>query len=300
MLLTLLLFTIAWLTLPSQAPGELSISARDARLAATVQLPATGRAPFPAAVLVHGSGQVTRAHMASIANRLLEMGVAVLAYDKRGVGQSTGRYSNVGPANSVAMFGILAHDALAGVAALKARRDIDATRIGLAGISQAGWIIPLAASRSRDVRFQVILSGPAVSVGEEIAYSRLAGADPGSEQGVSDAEIDRRMAAFKGPHGYDPGPVLEALATPSIWIQGELDRSLPMPKTLATLERVRRLGRPVTVVVLPGADHGLMISATGRRPDFWPCVRAWLVGQGVVKSAAGAAAPLHLRCEPSA
>jgi len=279
----LLLFVIAWLTLPVPQSGEVSIPAQDATLAATIRVPTTGSAPFPAVVLVHGSGQVTRAQMAGIANRLLDMGVAVLAYDKRGVGQSSGRYSNVGPGNSVAMFGTLADDALAGVAVLKARRDIDATRIGLAGASQAGWIIPLAASRSRDVRFQVILSGPAVSVGEEIAYSRLAGADPGSEQGLADAEIDRRMGTFKGPHGYDPVAVLESLATPSIWIQGGLDRSLPMPKTLAALEHVRSLGRPVTVVVLPGANHSLMNPATGERPDFWPRVRAWLTEQDVIR-----------------
>ena len=263
-------------------PLELSIPSRGATLAATLQFPSTGRAPFPAIVLAHGSGLITRENVRPMAERFLSMGLAVLTYDKRGVGQSTGTYVNVGTARSIEIFDLLADDALAGVAALKARRDIDARRVGLGGASQAGWIVPLAASKSRDVAFLVVLSGPAVTVGEEMAYSRLAGADPGSIQGLSDAEIDRRMKAFTGPHGYDPVPTLEKLSTPSIWIEGEHDRSVPMAQTLATLERLRDAGRPITVVKLPGADHGLRNPVTGERPEFWPRVRAWLEGLSVI------------------
>ena len=211
-----------------------------------------------------------------MADPLLSMGLAVLTYDKRGVGGSTGTYVNVGTARSIEVFGDLSDDALACVAALKARKDIDVRRIGLGGNSQAGWIIPLAASKSKDVAFLVITSGPAVTVGEEMEYSRLAGEDPGSIQGLSDAEIDRRMKLFKGPHGYDPVPVLEKLSTPSIWIEGEHDRSVPMVQTLATLERLKRAGRPVSVMKLPGANHALYNPVTGERPSYWPRVQEWL------------------------
>jgi pimeloyl-ACP methyl ester carboxylesterase len=149
-------------------------------------------------------------------------------------------------------------------------------------MSQAGWLVPLAASRSRDVAFLVILSGPATTVGEEMEFSRLAGYDPGSIQGIADDEIARRMALFKGPHGYDPVPVLEQLSTPSIWIEGESDRSIPMQQTLATLDRIAHAGRPITVVRLPGANHSLFNAVTGKRPEFWPQVHAWLVGQSVI------------------
>ena len=211
-----------------------------------------------------------------MADPFLSMGVAVLTYDKRGVGGSTGTYVNVGTARSVEVFGDLSDDALACVAALKLRKDIDAERIGLGGNSQAGWIVPLAASRSKDVAFLVITSGPAVTVGEEMEYSRLAGDDPGSIKGLSDSEIDRRMREFKGPHGYDPVPVLEKLTTPSIWIEGEHDRSVPMAQTLATLDRLKRAGRPISVVTLPGADHALYNPVTGERRNYWPQVEAWL------------------------
>ena len=262
-------------------PIDLAVPARDATLAATLQFPTTGQAPYPAIVLAHGSGRVTRDHMRFWSGPLLAMGLAVLTYDKRGVGQSTGTYSNVGTANSIEMLNALADDALAGVAVLKARADIDPKRIGLGGGSQAGWITPLAASKSRDVAFLVITSGPAVSVGEEIAYSRLAGEDPGSIQGLTDDEIDRRMALFSGPHGYDPVPVLEKLETPSMWIEGESDRSVPMPKTLSTLERIQKTGRPIAIVRLPGANHALMNPSTGERPNFWPRIESWLREHGV-------------------
>jgi pimeloyl-ACP methyl ester carboxylesterase len=260
----------------------LTLESRGARLAATVRLPGAGvakaaRPPFPGAVLVHGSGRITGGELLeSAGRRLVAMGFAVLAYDKRGVGGSTGEYTSIGPANSDRMFGLLADDALAGIAALKSRRDIDASRVGFVGFSQAGWITPLAASRSRDVSFVVIISGPAVSVGEEIAYSNLAGEDPESEQGIADAEIERRMRTFKGPHGYDPVPVLRTLSTPSLWILGEKDRSIPLARTVATLNDLARTQRrPISLHVIPGVNHRLMDPATGRQPDFWRPMEEW-------------------------
>jgi pimeloyl-ACP methyl ester carboxylesterase len=273
----------------------LILKSRGATLAATIRLPDPGAGGvakatagahprYPGAVLVHGSGRVTgRELLERAGRRLTAMGFAVLGYDKRGVGGSTGEYTSIGPANSDRMFDLLADDALAGIAALKARRDVDPSRVGLVGFSQAGWIMPLAASRSRDVAFVVIISGPAVSVGEEIAYSKLAGEDPGSEQGIPDAEIERRMKAFKGPHGYDPVPVLRTLGTPSFWVLGEKDRSIPLVRTVSTLEDLARThSRPITVHVIPGVNHGLTDS-TGRQPDVWRPLETWLRKQSVLR-----------------
>ncbi len=205
-------------TIPASEPRieTLTLASTGAQLAATLHLPA-GTGPFPAAVLVHGSGRISGDQMASgHGYPLLSRGIAVLAYDKRGVGGSTGEYTGIGPGNSEKMFDLLASDALAAVEALANRRDIDAGRIGIFGVSQAGWIAPLAASRSDRVAFVVLLSGPAVTVGEEIAYSRLAGEDPGSRQGLTDAEIAGEFAAFKGPHGFNPADSIAAMAAPSL------------------------------------------------------------------------------------
>jgi dipeptidyl aminopeptidase/acylaminoacyl peptidase len=281
-------------------PGEgeqrietLSLVSRDARLAATLYLPA-GRRPVPGVVLVHGSGPMTAERIASgNAERLLAAGLAVLAYDKRGVGQSTGRYTGVGPANSVAMFDLLAADALAGVEALARHPEIDAGRIGLVGISQGGWIAPLAASRSDTVAFVVSLSGPAVTVGEENEYSRLAGADPGSVKGLSEAEIDRAYRAFTGPHGFDPAAAIRAMRCPSLWILGARDRSIPVAHSIANLERVQReLARPITIHVVEGADHGLRNPASRQPPDFWRVLREWLSARRLTNGAADPAAAL--------
>lgn len=268
---------------PSAAYGDeqLTLKSRGAQLAATLLLPALDMPrPLPAVVLVHGSGRLTADDMLRNAPRLLAMGLAVLAYDKRGVGSSTGESVNVGTSDSIRVFDVLADDALSAVEALSARKDIDASRIGLLGISQGGWIAPLAASRSAKVAFVVCLSGPAVSVGEEIAYSRLAGEDPGSLQGLADDEIDRRMRDFKGPYGYEPAPALESLRVPSFWVLGEQDHSIPLRHTLAVLRRIaREKGRPIQTHVIPGANHALR-DPGGRRPDFWSAIGAWLAANG--------------------
>jgi dipeptidyl aminopeptidase/acylaminoacyl peptidase len=226
---------------------------------------------------------MTADQMASYnAARLLDLGLAVLAYDKRGVGESTGEYTSIGPGNSERMFDLLAEDALAGVEALARRQDIDRSRIGIFGVSQAGWIAPLAASRSARVAFVVLLSGPAVTVGEEIAYSRVAGEDPGSLQGLTEEEIEREYKAFKGLHGFDPSAAIAAMHAPSLWIIGQNDRSLPVKPTIANLERIKSVeGRPISVHVVPGANHRLR-TRTGEQPDFWRVIGAWLKERGII------------------
>src|SRR5262249_61237218 len=100
----------------------------------------------PAIVLVHGSGAENREYMLPWARFLIRQGMVVLGYDKRGVGGSTGDWNT-------ASFDDLAGDVVAAVEYLKKRSDIDPAQIGLLGISQAGWIMPLAAVWSKDIAF---------------------------------------------------------------------------------------------------------------------------------------------------
>lgn len=225
----------------------------DVRLAYRLDVPA-GPGPFPAVVMGHGSGQATRHQLGSLAQGFVGAGFAVLRYDKRGVGDSGGVYEVAGNvANSERTFPILAGDMLAGVEFLKTRPDIDPARIGLFGISQAGWIIPLAASRSADVKFMILVVGPTVSVGVENYYSSLVELSPSAS--LDDAYARSRV--YAGPHGYDPRPTLEALSTPGLWLLGGVDRSIPTPLTVEVLQSLRDSGRPYRWIVYPGADHNL-------------------------------------------
>ena len=137
--------------------------------------PGSGR--HPAVVIFHGSGPQARDN--STAHWFAEQGVAALTYDKRGVGESTGDFREVA-------FPDLCGDGLAGIEMLKARGDINPRQIGVWGLSQGGWLGPLAASQSKDVAFVIAVSGPGVSPGEQMIFyygNQL------RDQGFSESEI---------------------------------------------------------------------------------------------------------------
>jgi uncharacterized protein len=134
-------------------------------LAATLAIP-RGLGPFPAAILLAGSGPLDRDETDSghrpfliLADHLTRKGIAVLRYDKRGVGKSAGDYDEATTAD-------FAEDAQAALTFLKRRKDIDAREIGIIGHSEGGIIAPMIASRSGDVSWIVILAGPTTK-GEE-------------------------------------------------------------------------------------------------------------------------------------
>src|SRR5687768_15207598 len=106
-------------------------------------------APVGAVVLGHGSGLQTKGSCRNQADGFLARGYATLCFDKRGVGQSTGQFINPMPENSFTVFDDLASDMAAGVAFLRSLPEIDPNRIGLAGVSQAGWIVPIAAAKTQ-------------------------------------------------------------------------------------------------------------------------------------------------------
>lgn len=249
-------------------------------MAGLLTLP-SGPPPHPAVVVVHGSGPQTAQSLAWIGEAWARVGFAALTYDKRGVGGSGGRYEAVSTRNSATVLGTLAEDVLGAVAFLEEQRDIDPRRIGLVGLSQGGWIAPLAASRSDRVSFMVLYSGPTVSVGEEMFYSELTGDGDGQPDVSADADLEERMAAFDGPRGFDPLPALEALEIPALWLLGAKDRSIPVPRTRRILDGLRASGKPFEYHVFPAADHSLRSTESGEPADSWPVVEAWLESVGL-------------------
>ena len=129
------------------------------QLAGTLISPVMGGGKHPAVILVHGSGAENREYMLPWARFLIRRGMTVLGYDKRGVGESTGDWNT-------ASFDDLAGDVVAAFEYLKTRRDIDHAQIGVLGISQAGWVMPLAALRAKDLAFLISISGAGVPAAE--------------------------------------------------------------------------------------------------------------------------------------
>ena len=270
------------LSAPS-GPVRVSIQAEGATLAGDIYLPdQIPRAGVPGVAVVHGSGTMPRAMQRYVVGPLSAMGVAVLVYDKRGVGESTGTYRNIGAGNSIEDLGQLARDASSAAKVLASHRGVDPKRVGLIGASQAGWIMPIAASRDPRISFLVVISGPAVSVGYEILHGRLTNELNPSAATVGPQEADRQLRAFSGPHGYDPAPTLAALATPTLWLMGDRDINLPLRETIEALNALPQISNGVlTLIQYPDGDHQLARPDRSRVP-YWDDVRAWLRKRGIV------------------
>ena len=178
---------------------EVAIAASDGKrtLAGTLTIP-PGAGPFPAAVLVGGSGpndrdETTANHQPFLvlADFLTRNGVAVLRYDKRGIAQSTGVFSD-------ATVNDFAQDAQSALAFLKSRKEVDPKRIGLIGHSEGGILASLVATRSADVTWIVLLATPATTgertlLRQSELIARVGGLQ--EEQITRSLEFDRKAYA---------------------------------------------------------------------------------------------------------
>lgn len=141
---------------------EVSYSNGNVTLAATLIIP-EGSGPFPAAVVIHGSGKSDRTNPWSSAyvQALVRRGIAVLYPDKRGSGKSKGDWL-------MATFLDLADDAIAGVEFLRKSPRINQAQIGVIGFSQGGHVVPAAASRTTHIAFAITISASTVPMMEQI------------------------------------------------------------------------------------------------------------------------------------
>jgi uncharacterized protein len=275
-------------------------------LAGTLLLPPTG-GRHPALIFHEGSGDWTRddTWFSRPVDLFLKHGIAVLLYDKRGVGGSTGDWHT-------SSYTDLADDLLAGVRLLKSRRDINPRQIGVRGFSQGGWIASLAAARSRDVAFIIYISASgAGTIEEQDTASLLAKM---RADGFSEAEIEgaRRFVrlTYQAPHsseawqrlqaalpnarsqrwfsrtigglprenwvweqrrlnaGYDPAVTFRRVRCPVLIIFGEKDN--PAQSITRIEQALREAGnRDYTVRVFPGADHDLEVGQPGDGKIVW-------------------------------
>ncbi len=245
-------------------------------LAASLDLPSSP-GPHPVLIMVAGSGRVTRQQFAGSAARYNSIGFATLRFDKRGVGQSTGSYIDVNTANSARAFDELADDLVAITDYLFKQPEIRSDKIGMIGPSQAGWIIPLAASRSEKIAFTVCVSGAASSVGVSDYFDSIAEnyADP------NDPLIEIALNNYNGTQGFDPQEYLKVLNKPALWVYGGQDRSNPTYHDMAILESIRQdKDLDFTIHLFENADHELKDVVTGAPvPASQACVDPWLMQQ---------------------
>ena len=231
-------------------------------LAGTLLIPQS-KGKHPALVFTHGGGAQLREVYWGLGYVYAARGFAVLTYDKRGVGKSTGNWGE-------ASFQDLADDAVAAAKFLQARTDVAANQIGFFGQSQGGWIAPLAASRFPDAAFAIALSGGGLSPAEqelldseyeltkagytadevkdalafqklkneiiashdkwdEYAKARAVAKDkkwyrqPGIDIRGPEKRDDPFWAYMRKLYFYDPAPTLRASKAPLLAIFGELD-----------------------------------------------------------------------------
>lgn len=195
---------------------DVTFASEDAILAGTLYLPyRQGR--HPALVLTHGSGEEGRTgQYRALAQYFGRRGIAVLIYDKRGTGESTGEYQETPDTADY-----YARDVLAAVAMLKSHEQINAEQIGVWGHSQGGWIGPVAATQSDDIAFVINVSGPGVSPFEQIMFHRM---QDSLREGMSEADARAkatlrraRWRYYRTGEGYDKAAKLNSSAVATDW-----------------------------------------------------------------------------------
>lgn len=227
-----------------------------------------------AVVFVHGNGRQTR--NVGLADALAHLGVATLTYDKRGVGKSGGVYAgpevgtnNVDPRN----LSLLAQDASA--AAAKLVHEIRSPRIpvGFLGMSQAGWIIPLAALRTPDVKFMILWSGPLVTTLEQLRFQFFTDGKEDFWDHHSETEVREHIRSDPDRYKFvatDPVDSLRKLSIAGLWVYGERDVFVPVGMSIERLQALAARGKPFEYRLLPASGHDLPF------PQALSASREWL------------------------
>jgi dienelactone hydrolase len=265
---------------------EVWVRSGRAQLACTLSIP-PGQGRRPALTFAHGAGEAPRAFNLLLGLYANHLGIVTLSCDKRGIGQSGGEYPGEFP--STPAVDQYARDTEAQARFLAAQPEVDPAKLGVAGGSQAGWIMPLAASRERAIRYLIGLVSPTLTQGETDLWATLNG------QGQSlptrtdeDMEAEVRRA---GPSGVDPMPAIRALRIPAYWLYGGKDRTVPSRLCIERLDPVaREPGRDFTYRSFPGGNHGLILTANGLQAEaqrssrfvegLYPSLREWLAARG--------------------
>jgi dienelactone hydrolase len=282
---------------PPYATHDVHFTSGSLRLAGTLYTPAAAGGAHGGVVLLQGSSANLRGDYRFYANLFARAGLAVLAFDKRGNGETAGDYR-------AATYEMLAGDAAAAVEFLRAQAGVDPARVGVWGLSQGAFIAPLVAARVPALRFIVAVSAPGMPTGESAAYQdsvRVAEAgfdeadvrrvttinwrllhwlQTGAEEGelaalLSEAadtpwrrasSLPARLPTGAAVDGWywrgrtlDPTPWWRGVQVPVLAIYGGSDELIPARASAHAIERALHHGRnrDVTVRIYPSANHVL-------------------------------------------
>ncbi len=272
-------------------------------LAGTLTVP-KGKGPFPAALLITGSGLQDRDEtlfghkpFLVLADYLTRRGIAVLRVDDRTMGGSTGDVTRATSAD-------YATDVEAGVQFLRTRPEIDPRRVGLIGHSEGGMIGPMVAAADPTVAYVVLLAGPGLK-GDRILELQVAAVlkGQGAPAAMVEAAAARERATLEaaeaefakagGAHTasdtpeakaaraklntpwyryfitYDPAPTLAKLRCPVLAVSGTLDTQAPVAENTPALKAALADNRDAKVVELKGLNHLFQPARSGAPVEYY-------------------------------
>jgi len=324
--------TAPW-ALPMKAVAvqrELSFTSGTAKLSGTLYRPA-GNAKVPVVIVLHGAQAPSRdEHLYDHLKAMLPpLGMAVFVYDRRGTGKSSAGDRNVHD------FDVLADDGIAAFHMLAAETGIDAARIGFWGLSQGGWLTLLAAAKEPKAAFAISISAPMATADvqmnfavanimrikgypqtdiDEAVAARTAVDDyaRGKRDRASAEAADKAAQAkpwykliyLKGniddpawPQqiGSDPLVSLDRSRVPTLMIYGQADPWVPVGPSIAAIERTAARHPNVTMRVVAGADHSMMLGvdpahqidpaffpdAAPDAPEYFGLMTSWLTARKI-------------------
>jgi dipeptidyl aminopeptidase/acylaminoacyl peptidase len=195
-----------------------------------------GEGPFAVAVIIHGSGSSRRNSKwyLSVTRHLQDNGIAVLLPDKRGCEKSDGNW--VG-----ADFDDLAGDTLTAVEFVRNQGEFGVSKIGLVGMSQGGWIAPVAAAEDDDIAFVVSMSGSTVTTDHQLLYEEIHNISeftwPIIARLLAPITTNRiqKMDHFRPISGFDPIPYWKKVNARKFFAFGANDPNVPVQNSVQEL-----------------------------------------------------------------
>lgn len=298
---------LPWYAAPSTGTvtKAVTFSNQNATLRGTLYLP-SANSPVPAVVVYHGASEplATTPLYCHLSEGLPQLGIAVLLFDRRGSGASSG--------TDDVPYQTLANDGIAGANALRAMPQIDASRVGYWGISQGGWLATFAAASDTRAAFAVAVSAPLTSPESQMEFADanhlyalgytqtdihdmlearkmwtgyLRGTNSREQAVNAIAKIERKpwyelmymptVAELKGPAESswrtqmddDSLAEVKRVTIPMLFILGSSDPWIPVAQTVNALRGVQATHANIGYDVIPNANHLMMVPPRQERMD---------------------------------